>query len=54
MGHWWWGSPERLLLFLDEGRVLDSIVQATLVPLQQTSHFWALNYFISLIYCLTC
>ncbi|MGR6438213.1 YfcC family protein [Proteus mirabilis] len=48
------GIARAVIVILDEGRVLDSIVQATLVPLQQTSHFGALNYFISLIYYLTC
>ena len=41
------GIARAVIVILDEGRVLDSIVQATLVPLQQTSHFGALNCFIS-------
>ena len=34
------GIARAVIVILDQGRVLDSIVQATLVPLQQTSHYW--------------
>lgn len=46
------GIARAVIVILDEGRVLDSIVQATLVPLQQTSHFWGaqLLYFFNLLF----
>ena len=46
------GLARAVIVILDQGNVLDSIVQATLVPLQQTSHYWGaqLLYFFNLIF----
>lgn len=46
------GIARAVIVILDKGNILDSIVQATLVPLQQTSHFWGaqLLYFFNLLF----
>lgn len=46
------GIARAVIVILDKGNILDSIVQATLVPLQQTSHYWGaqLLYFFNLLF----
>lgn len=46
------GLARAVVVILDKGNILDSIVQATLVPLQQTSHYWGaqLLYFFNLLF----
>ncbi len=46
------GLARAVIVILDQGNVLDSIVQATLVPLQQTSHYWGAQmlYFFNLLF----
>lgn len=46
------GIARAVVVILDKGNVLDSIVQATLIPLQQTSHYWGaqLLYFFNLLF----
>lgn len=46
------GIARAVIVILDKGNILDSIVQATLVPLQQTTHYWGaqLLYFFNLLF----
>lgn len=46
------GIARAVIVILDQGNILDSIVQATLVPLQQTTHYWGaqLLYFFNLLF----
>lgn len=46
------GLARAVIVVLSQGQVLDSIVQATLVPLEATSHFWGgqLLYFFNLLF----
>lgn len=46
------GIARAVIVILDKGNILDSIVEATLVPLQQTSHYWGaqLLYFFNLLF----
>ncbi len=46
------GIARAVIVILDQGHILDSIVQATLIPLQQTTHYWGaqLLYFFNLLF----
>lgn len=46
------GIARAVIVVLEQGNVLDAIVQMTLVPLQQTSHYWGaqLLYFFNLLF----
>ncbi len=46
------GLARAVIVVLNEGQVLDSIIEATLIPLQQASHYWAaqLLYLFNLLF----